>query len=491
MSSLATEPAGTAVRGRRRWLALPVILVGTFMTILDFFIVNVAIPSAQAELRATDAQIQFVVAGYGMAYASGLITGGRLGDLYGRRRVFAIGLAGFTVASALCGLATGPVMLLAARVLQGVAAALMFPQVLSVITVTYTGDDRPRAFAGYGAALGLATVGGQVLGGLLIAADVLGLGWRACFLVNLPVGVVTLLLLRLVPESRSETARTLDLTGVVLVVPALLLLLVPLVEGRQEGWPGWTFASLAASAAMFALFAVQQVRLSRAGGAPLVEPSLFRSRSFTAGLATVLAVYGGMASFMLVIALYVQDGLGRSPLGAGLVFLPMGVAFFATSANAARFTRLLGRRTLTAGALLVVAGEGCLALVTRNAGAEVDLPLYEALMAVAGAGIGMVGAPLLSQALSGVGPGDAGSASGVLSTVQQMAGALGVALIGIVFFGVLGGAGGDAASPQAYGRAFAASLVCLGALAAAAAVLTVPDRWWGGPASSAGHVGSR
>ncbi|XVQ81952.1 hypothetical protein ACQP2K_24125 [Microbispora siamensis] len=162
----------------------------------------------------------------------------------------------------------------------------------------------------------------------------------------------------------------------------------------------------------------------------------------------MLAVYGGMASFMLVIALYVQDGLGRSPLGAGLVFLPMGVAFFATSANAARFTRLLGRRTLTAGALLVVAGEGCLALVTRNAGSGVDLPLYEALMAVAGAGIGMVGAPLLSQALSGVGPGSAGSASGVLSTVQQMAGALGVALIGIVFFGVLGGAGGVAASPM-------------------------------------------
>ncbi|MEV7803288.1 MFS transporter [Microbispora sp. NPDC088329] len=487
MSSLVTEPAGTVVRGRRRWLALPVILVGTFMTILDFFIVNVAIPSAQAELRATDAQIQFVVAGYGMAYASGLITGGRLGDLYGRRRVFAIGLAGFTVASALCGLATGPVMLVAARVLQGVAAALMFPQVLSVITVTYTGGDRPRAFAGYGAALGLATVGGQVLGGLLIAADVLGLGWRACFLVNLPVGVVTLLLLRLVPESRSETARGLDLAGVALVVPALLLLLVPLVEGRQEGWPGWTFASLAASAMMFALFAVQQLRLSRAGGTPLVEPSLFRSRSFLAGLATVLAVYGGMASFMLVIALYVQDGLGRSPLGAGLVFLPMGVAFFATSANAARFTRLLGRRTLTTGAVLIVAGEGCLALVTRDAGAGVNLPLYEGLMAVAGAGIGMVGAPLLSQALSGVGSGSAGSAAGVLSTVQQMAGALGVAVIGIVFFGVLGGG----SSPVAYGRAFAASLVCLGALAAAAAVLTVPDRWWGAPGSSAGSPASR
>lgn len=463
---------------RSRWFALPVILVGTFMTILDFFIVNVAIPSAQAELNASDAQIQFIVAGYGVAYASGLITGGRLGDLYGRRKVFAVGLTAFTAASALCGLAVSPEMLVISRALQGMAAALMFPQVLSIINVTYTGDDRPRAFAGYGAALGLATVGGQVIGGLLIASDVLGLGWRACFLVNLPIGLITLLLLpRLVPESRSESARGLDLAGVAIVFPAVLLLLVPLVEGRQEGWPAWTFISLAASVVVFALFAWQQVRLSRAGGTPLVEPSLFRSRSFVTGLTTVLAVYGGMASFMLVIALYVQDGLRYSPLRAGLVFLPMGVAFFATSMNAAKFIRRLGRRTLTVGAILIVAGEVCLALITRDAGAQVNLPLYEVLMAVAGAGIGMVGAPLLSQVLLGVEPEYAGSASGVLSTVQQMAGALGVAIIGIIFFGTLNGA---SASPAAYGRAFAASLVYLIALAALASVVTVPNRWWTG-----------
>ncbi|MFF4122184.1 MFS transporter [Microbispora rosea] len=465
-------------RDRTRWFALPVVLVGTFMTILDFFIVNVAIPSAQAELNASDAQVQFVVAGYGVAYASGLITGGRLGDLYGRRSVFAIGLTAFTAASVLCGLAVSPEMLVISRALQGMAAALMFPQVLSIINVTYTGDDRPRAFAGYGAALGLATVGGQVIGGLLIASDVLGLGWRACFLVNLPIGLVTLLLLpRLVPESRSASARGLDLAGVAIVFPAVLLLLVPLVEGRQEGWPAWTFVSLAASVVVFALFTWQQVRLSRAGGTPLVEPSLFRSRSFVTGLATVLAVYGGMASFMLVIALYVQDGLRYSPLRAGMVFLPMGVAFFATSINAAKFIRRLGRRTLTAGAILIVAGEVCLALITRDAGAGVNLPLYEVLTAVAGAGIGMVGAPLLSQVLLGVEPEYAGSASGVLSTVQQMAGALGVAIMGIVFFGTLDGA---SVSPAGYGRAFAASLVYLIALAALASVVTMPNRWWTG-----------
>ncbi|GAA0384126.1 MFS transporter [Microbispora corallina] len=479
MSSVTGSPAigvGES-QERTRWLALPVILVGTFMTILDFFIVNVAIPSAQAELHASDAQIQFVVAGYGVAYASGLITGGRLGDLYGRRKVFAAGLTGFTVASVLCGLAVNAEMLVASRVLQGVAAALMFPQVLSIINVTYTGDDRPRAFAGYGAALGLATVGGQVIGGLLIAADVFGLGWRACFLVNLPIGLVTLLVLpRLVPESRSETARRLDLAGVAIVVPAVLLLLVPLVEGRQEGWPAWTFVSLAASAVVFALFARQQVRLSRSGGTPLVEPSLFRARSFVTGLTTVLAVYGGMASFMLVIALYVQDGLRYSPLRAGLVFLPMGVTFFLTSMNAAKFIRRLGRRTLTIGAILIVAGEVCLALITRDAGARVNLPLYEILMAVAGAGIGMVGAPLLSQVLLGVESEHAGSASGVLSTTQQMAGALGVAVIGIIFFGMLHGS----TAPGDYGRAFAAALVYLIALAALAAVVTVPDRWWTG-----------
>ncbi|MFL6122644.1 MFS transporter [Actinophytocola sp.] len=459
----------------KRWIALPVVLVGTFMTILDFFIVNVAIPSAQADLNASDAQVQLVVAGYGVTYAAGLITGGRLGDLYGRRRIFAIGLATFTAASFLCGVSVSADMLVASRILQGLTAALMFPQVLSIINVTYTGPDQPRAFAGFGAALGLATVGGQVIGGLLIAANVFDLGWRACFLVNLPVGLVALALLRrVVPESRSDTARRLDLVGMAIVTPGMLLLLIPLVEGRQAGWPVWSWVCLVLGVLVLCGFARHQLALSRRGGTPLVEPGLFGSPSFRVGLATVFSVYAGMASFMLVIALYVQHGLHYSPLKAGLVFLPMGVAFFLTSSNAAKFIRRFGRRTLTMGGLLLGSGEVGLLVVTSDAGENLNMPLYLVFMAIAGAGIGMVGAPLLSQVLAGVDKQYAGSGAGVVSTAQQLSGALGVAIMGIVFFGAVGVGSG----PAVYGRAFADGLIYLLVLAVTPAVIPMPNRWW-------------
>ncbi|WP_433889495.1 MFS transporter [Streptomyces sp. CA-111067] len=477
--SLATGPAAASAdrRADRRWWALPVILTGTFMTILDFFIVNVAIPSAQSDLHASDAQIQFVVAGYGTAYASGLITGGRLGDLYGRRRVFAIGLTAFTASSALCGLAVNADMLVASRVLQGLAAALMFPQVLSIINVTYTGADRPRAFSGFGVALGLASVSGQLIGGLLIAANIFGLGWRTCFLVNVPVGAAALALLPvLVAESRSDQARRLDLAGIAYVVPALLLLLVPLVEGRESGWPAWTWLSLAAAVAVLGLFLRQQALLSRRGGTPLVEPSLFRDRSFTSGLITLLAVYMGMASLMLILALFLQDGLHYSALQSGVAFLPMGVTFFAASKYAGRLTAAFGRRTLTYGAATVIAGEAGLAVTTAaiHGDGKVDLPLFSLFMAVTGAGIGAVAAPLISQILLGVDPQHAGSASGVLSTVQQVAGALGVAILGIIFYGSLG----DTGTSSAYGHAFAAGLLWTISLAVVTVVVTARDRWW-------------
>ncbi|HET9170527.1 MAG TPA: MFS transporter [Actinospica sp.] len=468
---------------QRRWLALPVILTGTFMTILDFFVVNVAIPSAQAELHASDAQIQFVVAGYGVAYAIGLITGGRLGDLYGRRRVFALGITLFTLASLLCGIAVNADMLVASRVFQGLAASLMFPQVLAIINVTYTGEDRGRAFSGFGVALGLASVSGQLIGGLLIAANIFGIGWRSCFLVNVPVGIAALILLpMLVAESRAESAKRLDLRGVALVSPALALLLIPLVEGRQSHWPLWTWIALAASVLGLAVFGRAQAATARRGGTPLVEPALFRSRAFTSGLITILSVYCGMASLMLILALYLQDGLHYSALISGLSFLPMGVTFFLSSRNAGKFIARWGRRTLTYGALAIIVGEGGLALTTMHTGtlpgggARIDFLLFAVFMAISGAGIGAVGAPLIAQVLQGVDPQHAGSASGVLSTVQQVAGALGVAVLGIIFYGVLG----RHSTPTDYGHAFAIGLVYTVCLAVVTVAVTLPNRLWSG-----------
>ncbi|WIM92811.1 MFS transporter [Actinoplanes oblitus] len=409
------------------------------MTILDFFIVNVAIPSIQEDLRANAAEIQLVVAGYGLAYAIGLITGGRLGDIVGRRRMFAIGLLAFVLSSAACGLAPTATMLVAARVLQGLSAAMLFPQVLSILNVTYTGRDRAPAFTAFGVTLGLAAVCGQLIGGLLIYADVLGLSWRSCFLINVPVGLAALALTRpLVPESRSDTARKLDLGGVALSTVGLVLLLFPLVQGRQAGWPAWAFVSLALSVVVLALFVRYEWRLAARGGAPLVEPKLFGESSFVAGITIVLAFYAGLASLFLVLAVYLQEGERFDALRAGVTFVPLAVGFFLTSVNATRLAKLFGRQALAIGAVLMALSYAVLIPVVGSAGAHVSGWSLAPGLLLNGLGEGAVMGPIIALVLAGVKPEYAGSASGVLTTVQQIAGALGVAVIGIIFYGALG-----------------------------------------------------
>jgi len=409
------------------------------MTILDFFIVNVAIPSVQASLSANPAQIQLVVACYGLAYAACLITGGRLGDTNGRRRMFRIGLLAFTLASVGCGLAPTATLLVAARAAQGMAAAMLFPQVLSILNVTYTGADRPRAFTAFAMTLGLAAVSGQLIGGVLISANVLGLGWRGCFLINAPVGTAAWVLARrFVPESRSDTANRLDLLGAVLVTAGLALLVLPLVQGREAGWPGWAFGCLAGSLVVLAGFASYERRLSRRGGAPLVVPALFRQQSFVVGIVIVIAFYAGLASLFLVFAVYLQEGQGFTPLAAGVAFVPLAIGFFVTSVNATRLAALFGRQALALGALLMAASYLILMLVIGTAGRHVNgWDLAPALL-LNGLGEGAVMGPVIALVLAGVRPEHAGSASGILTTAQQVAGALGVALIGIVFYGALG-----------------------------------------------------
>ncbi|MFI5910217.1 MFS transporter [Dactylosporangium sp. NPDC051541] len=444
--SAPPAPNPAAPRG-----VLPALLTVTFLTALDFFIVNVALPAIQLDLGAGPAALQWVVAGFGLALAAGLITGGRLGDLYGRRRVLAIGLVTFTVASVLCGLAPGPGLLIAGRVLQGAGAALIMPQTLAILRIAVPAAAQPRAFARYALTLGLGAVFGQAVGGVLIRADVFGLDWRTCFLINLPVGAAALVMLRAVPESRGGGTR-LDLAGAGLVTAALVALLLPLIQGREQGWPLWTWVSLAVAAGLFAAF----MMLQRYRAEPLVHPGLFQGRAFAAGLVAVQAFWMGQASFFLVLALYLQSGRGLSALGSGAVFMAVGAGYLLTSLNAHRVAARLGRATVTVGGLVMAAGLGAMALAAGS-GLGWLLPG----LALEGLGMGLALAPLTTLALSTVPPKHTGAAAGVLSTVNQTGNALGVALIGIVFY-----------SAATITDGFRASLVALVVLELALALLT-------------------
>ncbi|WNM38038.1 MFS transporter [Micromonospora halotolerans] len=457
MTVLAARPAPVTAPAARSVSFLPVLLTATFMTAIDAFIVNVALPAMQRDLNAGPAALEWVVAGYVLAVAAGLITGGRLGDRYGRRRIFGLGLALFTAASVLCGLAPTAGVLLGARVLQGLAAALLMPQVLAIVRTSVAPAEQPKAFARYGLTMGLGAVFGQLIGGLLIQADLFGLDWRLCFLINLPIGVAALALLRRVPESRHPAAR-LDLAGVVLVSAALVALVLPLVEGREQGWPLWTWLSLAASVLLFALFVTTQ----RRSGQPLVHPALFRERAFSVGLVATQVFWMGQASFFLILALYLQVERGLSALESGVVFTAIGAGYLATSTYAHRIAARLGRQVVTVGALVMVVGlYGMWAAAGHGTGWLVPG------LAVDGIGMGIALAPLTTTVLARVSPSHTGAAAGVLATVNQTGNAVGVALIGIVFYQAADLTGG-----------FRAGLVALVALelALAAVIQLLPKR---------------
>ena len=444
-TTLATQASDTAAERPHRAL-LPVVLTAAFMITLDFFIVNVAIPSLQRELHAGAAAIQWVVAGFGLAVAAVLITASRLGDAFGRRRVFTVGLVLFTITSAACGLAPTAGLLIAGRVLQGVSAGLMTPQVLAILRTSYSGQAQARAFSMFGLSLGIGAVSGQLIGGLLIRADVFGLDWRTCFLINVPVGAVAVALTpRVVPESRGPARAALGIPGMVIASVALVAIVLPLIQGRQAGWPAWTWPSLAGGCLLLAAFAWYQHRVAARGGTPLIDPALFRERAFTAGLLAQLVFWTGQASFFLVLALYLQEGRGLTALASGVVFTAIGAGYLVTSSTAHHLARLLGRQVIAVGAVIMMAGLALLwaaaAAGAGGAGSEGGAGvgwLVPGLL-VDGLGMGMVLAPLAVTVLARVSPRHAGPAAGVLSTVQQVGNALGVALLGIVFYGALGG----------------------------------------------------
>jgi EmrB/QacA subfamily drug resistance transporter len=449
-AQILAPPATAGQADPRRWLTLVILLLAGFMNLLDVSIVNIAIPSIQRDLHASYADVQWALAGYTLAYALVLITGGRLGDIFGRKRLFLIGVAGFTIMSALCGAATGPGMLIGCRVAQGAMGAIMVPQVLAVIQVIFPPHERIKALAGFGVTAGLGTVSGPLLGGLLIQHDLFGLGWRTIFLINVPVGVIAFAASAvLVRESKAASPPRLDPVGVGLISAALLLLLYPLVQGRQLGWPAWTYVSMALCLPVLAAFVWYERIKGRRDGSPLVPLGLFRDRAFSAGMAVAVTFFLGIASFGLVLTLFLQLGLGFNPLHAGLTFLPFSAGVLVSSGAAARLAPRFGRGVTMAGALIIAAGmAGLIATVHHYGAAVTTWDLVPGLVA-AGLGVGAVIAPLADIVLAGVPHRDAGSASGVFNTGLQVGNSIGIALIGVIFFGMLGSQSGPAASAAA------------------------------------------
>jgi EmrB/QacA subfamily drug resistance transporter len=424
---------------RRRWLALIVVLVAGFMDLLDVTIVNVAIPSILKDLKAEYAEIEWIVAAYVLAFAAVLITGGRLGDIFGRKRLFLIGMGGFTIASALCGVAGGPAVLIGARFFQGAMAGLMVPQILAIIHVTFPPDERGKVFGLFGGILGSASVAGLIIGGLLVQWNLFGLAWRPIFLVNVPVGLAAMFAAWfVVRESRSPTAPRVDLVGMALAVTGILMLVYPLTEGRSLGWPVWTFLLMAGSGLLLALFVAYERRRTRTVGSPLVVLSLFRARPFTAGMVVWLIFWIALGGFFLVWTLYMQVGLGWRPLRAGLTAVSFAVGAGAGAGLSVEvLTPRFGRRVLMAGALLNAVGFGSYAWVGSHYGPAIHSWQMVAPLVIAGVGFGLVVAPMIDLILTDVPVRDAGSASGLLNTTQQVGMALGVALVGVVFFAQL------------------------------------------------------
>jgi EmrB/QacA subfamily drug resistance transporter len=476
-------PVRQAPGERRRWVILAVVLVGTFMSVLDVAIVNVAVPSIRANLHASFAAVEFVIAAYSLVYGVLLVTGGRLGDVFGRKQMFLIGMAGFAAASALCGFAPGSTVLIAARALQGGFGALMVPQVLAIIQATFVGAELATALAAFGAVLGVSATVGQLIGGALISANIAGASWRPTFLVNVPIGVVGLVAAaRVLPAGRAATRPRLDLVGVGLGSVALLLLAVPLVEGRDAGWPAWMIGCLVLSPVVFTAFSLYEQRLAASGADPLLHPRLFRQRAFTAGLGITVTFIIANAGSLFMLALYLQVGLGFTPLEAGLTYTPTAAAFFLASLFAPRLVPILGRTVLSVGYATAAVGYLLTMTVAEAAGSSVTGWELAPALFVVGLGQGLGATPLFGTVLSGVDVADAGMASGVLTTAVELGMMLGVAVLGLVFFALLG-TPSPAEHASAYAATFAHALpVCAGLALCALGLVQVLPR--GRPANS-------
>lgn len=438
--------AATGRRGANPFVVLAVVLSATFMQLLDVSIVNVATQSIKESLHATYSDVQLVLAGYQLAFACTLITGGRLGDVFGRRRLFLIGMLGFTASSALCGAAVNAEMLIGARILQGLCSGMMFPQVLSVIQVLFQPRDRGKAFGIFGATIGLGTILGPLAGGVLIQADLFSDAWRSIFYVNVPIGVAAFIgALILLPESRAPQAARLDLPGALLVAVGLGCLVYPLTEGRNKGWPLWLDLMLLASVPLLAGFYFLQRSKTRRNASPLLDTGLFSDKAFRYGALLSLVFFAGVPPFFFTFSLFLQVGHGFSALGAGLTSFSFAVGSGLASAASDRVAKRLGRRVLSLGTAILVLGVLLVILTIHLTGSNPHTYDFAPALLVCGAGLGLFIAPVSNLILAGVTPARIGGASGAISTVQQIGGAVGVAVIGLVFFGFIGGNAAGAA----------------------------------------------
>ena len=448
--------APPVVRTAPHWLALPILVTGVCLIVLDFFIVNVALPSMQRDLHASASALEWVVAGYALTSAVFLLGAGRIGDRVGRRRMFAAGVGVFTLASAACGLAPTSDVLVVARLAQGIGGAMITPSVLALIGVMYDGAARARAVGIYATAMGVAAASGQLLGGVLLHADIAGLGWRTVFLINIPVGLAVLAVVgQVVPESRAPLAARIDVISLVLATLAMTALVLPLVDGREAGWPWWTWVSLAAAPVLSVDFIWRQRALLARGQVPLLDPTLFRLRSLSAGLLTQFAFWAGQASYFLVLALYLQLGRGMSALNSGLVFTVLAAAYLFTSMRAPALVARFGRTVIVEGALMLAAGHIATLVVVTQIGVTGHVLALAPGLLLTGAGMGLCLAPISATVLAAVDPQRAGAVAGAMSTTQQVGNAVGVAVIGVLFFGAV---------PSGYAHAFELSTAVLAAL---------------------------
>ena len=425
----------------KRWLAFTAVVTASVMDLLDSTIAQVAAPSIRHDLGGSYAVIEWLTAAYALAMAVGLLTGGRLGDLYGRKRVLLAGMAGFIAASAACAVAATSAELIGARTVQGLAGAVMLPQVFGLISDLFEAREMGKAFAVFSPVMGLSAMLGPIVSGGLIGLDLFGTGWRMIFLVNVPVGLAALAagacFLPAVPPRAAGTR--LDLPGAALAGVAMFLLVFPLVQGHELGWPGWLLGMLGASAAVLAGFGWYQVRRKRAGRTPLIEPGIFANRGYASGIGFSLAFISSMGGIVVVFNVLLQAGLGYTPWHSAITTAPWAAGAFIGSAAGGMTMGRLGRRVLHAGLVVEAAGLLVLAGVLREAGAGVSTADLLAPMIVGGIGMGMVFVPLFDIAMAGIRPHEMGSASGVLQTVNSLSMSTGVAGLGVIFFSLLGG----------------------------------------------------
>jgi EmrB/QacA subfamily drug resistance transporter len=427
--------AGGSTAYRWRWVILAVVLVAEIMDLLDSTVITIAAPTIRADLGGSTAVMQWWAAGYTLAFGVFLVVGGRLGDVLGRRRLFVLGMSGFTLCSAACALAPSAGVLIVFRVLQGACGAVLIPQGLGILRHVFPPKEMGAAFGAFGPIMGIAAIGGPILAGWLSDANLLDTGWRMIFLVNLPLGVAGVLgALRFVPENASPRKVRLDVTGIALMAAASFCIIYPLVQGRELGWPLWIFGMFAGGVALLGAFALAE---RRSHGSPLIEPGLLSNRAFTTGLLTGVVFFTAFGGLVMVFSMFTQLGLHFTPLHAGLTMAPMSVGAAVGAASAYGLMPRFGRGVLQAGLLLMVPAFAALALVVHHAGTGTGSWDMAAPLFVAGIGMGWVFGSMFNIILAGVQDHEVGSASGTLSAIQQLGNATGVAVLATIFFSLL------------------------------------------------------